>query len=49
MELDIQEKIKKEREEKEALAIKESSVAYTSDRDIGKGLMEILPHTTMAQ
>ena len=43
MELDIQEKIRKDREEKEALAIKESSVASTFDRDNGKGPMESLP------
>ena len=49
MELDIQEKLRKDREEKEALAIKESSVASTSDRDKGKVPMEILPRETVAQ
>ena len=43
MELDIQEKLKKDREAKDALAIKESSVASSSNRDKGKCPMEIIP------
>ena len=43
MELDIQEKLRKDREEKEAQAIKDSSVTTSSDRDKGKSPMEGLP------
>ena len=49
MELDIQENLRKDREEKDALAIKDSSVACTSNWDKGKGLMESIPQETMAQ
>ena len=49
MELDIQEKIRKDREEKEARAIKDSSVVSASNRDKGKGPMEGLPQETVSQ
>ena len=48
MELDIQEKLRKDTEEKEALAIKESSMETSLDRDKGKGPMESLPKKTVA-
>ena len=48
MELDIQEKLRKYGEEKEAQAIKDSSVTTSSDRDKGKGPMEGLPQETVA-
>ena len=49
MELDIQENLRKDREEKDALAIKDSSVACTSNWDKGKGHMESIPLVTVAQ
>ena len=43
------ETVRKDREEKEAEAMKNSSVAIFLDGDKGKGLMEYLPEVPVSQ
>ena len=49
MEWDIQEKMRKYKEEKEAQATKDSSVTTSLDMDKGKGSMEDVPWASVAQ
>ena len=49
MEWDIQEKMRKDKEEKEAQAAKESSMKTSSVMDKGKGPMEDVPRAYVAQ
>ena len=49
MEWDIQEKMRKHKEEKEAQATKDSLVKNSSAMDKGKGLMEDVPKASVAQ
>ena len=43
LQIDVLEKVRKDREQKEAKATKNSSVAIFADGDKGKGLIEDLP------
>ena len=49
MELDILEKMRKDKEEKEAQATKDSSATPSSAIDKGKGPMEDVPQESVAQ
>ena len=49
LQIGLLEKVRKDREEKEAEAMKNSSVEIFPDRDKGKGLMEDLPEVPISQ
>ena len=49
MQMELLDKIRKDREEKEAHAMQVPSVATHLDGDKGKGIMEDLPKETLAQ